>query len=110
MAEKYQIALFLVAMALASIGVLLWGERWTLKNQLADAQDRLDRWERAWQDHDRWLALSSPEAELVLRNLKAQVNGKALDVCWPPSEKGPWSHAQLREVLRTRGVKESSNG
>ena len=102
MPEKYQLALFIGAMAACAIGVFLWGERWTLKNRLADAQERLERWERAWQEHDKWLALSSPEAELVLRNLKAQVKGEALDVCWPPSKSGPWEISRLREVLNTR--------
>ncbi len=104
MTEKLQLVLFIVAMGLAAAGVFWWGERWTRKNETLDKLDRLDRWERAWQEHDRWLALSSPEAELVLRNLKAQVDGRALDVCWPPSKSGPWSHAQLREVLKVRAA------
>jgi hypothetical protein len=80
--------------------VLSW-----LKWKIAGAElARLERWERAWQEHDKWLALSSPEAELVLRNLKAHVDGKALNVCWPPSKSGPWEISRLREVLRTRGV------
>ena len=104
MTEKFQLALFIFALALAAGGVLVLGERWVLKNRLADTEEALQRWRLAWSEHDRWLALASPEIELVLRNLKAQADGKALDVCWPPSATGPWSHAQLREVLEARAA------
>lgn len=60
---------------------------------------RLQRWEQTWAEYDRWLALS-PEAEMVLRNMRAQVDGKALSLNWPPSKDGPWEISRLREVLK----------
>jgi hypothetical protein len=103
MSNNAQLALFIGAMFAGGIGVLLWGERLRLKDRLAETEDELQRWKRAWRDHDRWLALTHPGIELVLTNLRQQAEGKhPLDVCWPPSKTGPWEVSRLREVLKTR--------
>jgi len=47
MTEKFQLALFIFALALAAGGVLVWGERWVLKNRLADTEEALQRWRLA---------------------------------------------------------------
>ncbi len=71
-----------------------------LKRKIAPKEmAELERWRVEWEEYRRWLA----EFELVavaLDNLRAEVEGKALDACHPPGEKGPWIIGGLRDRMR----------
>lgn len=73
-------------------------KRWIARKEI----EKLHRYSATWQQYRRWLA-EFPEIAIVLDNFEAEVNGKkSLNICWPPSETGPWSVSNLRDILRQR--------
>lgn len=81
---------------------MIWQFREWLKWRLAGEEIReLVRWRVTWSTYYRWL-VEFPELEEVLANMRAEVDGEALDAGTPPSQDGPWTIEGLRERARNR--------
>lgn len=59
----------------------------------------LERWRVTCAKYEIWLSEFS-EIATVLRNLRSEASGDALDASWPPMGKGPWTIDGLRQAIR----------
>ena len=61
--------------------------------------EELHRWRCKTDEYWRWLAEFYPIA-LTLENLREEVAGRPLNICYPPGDARPWSADNLRYQLR----------